>query len=183
MRKILLLLAAMALLLSCSDDTTYVEYDADPVMVESYKELSNLDASNYSRGTRIFVRNEDCFYSWDGESWNEIEEFRSSSSRSFFSSDDYEDESSDSDDDIESSDDDEESSSSEESEVKIRSSSSEEDVEYSSSSEEEESSSSVRACWREMNENFSYGEYVDERDGYLYTSVMIILMMMWTQAM
>ena len=47
MRKILLLLAAMALLLSCSDETTYVEYDADPVMVESYKELSNLDASNY----------------------------------------------------------------------------------------------------------------------------------------
>ena len=40
MRKILLLLAAMALLLSCSDETTYVEYDADPVMVESYKELS-----------------------------------------------------------------------------------------------------------------------------------------------
>ena len=173
MRKILLLLAAMALLLSCSDETTYVEYDADPVMVESYKELSNLDASNYSRGTRIFVRNEDCFYSWDGESWNEIEEFRSSSSRSFFSSDDYEDESSDSDDDIESSDDDEESSSSEESEVKIRSSSSEEDVEYSSSSEEEESSSSVRACWREMNENFSYGEYVDERDGYLYRTIEI----------
>ena len=70
MRKILLLLAAMALLLSCSDETTYVEYDADSVMVESYKELSNLDASNYSRGTRIFVRNEDCFYSWDGKSWN-----------------------------------------------------------------------------------------------------------------
>ena len=173
MRKILLLLAAMALLLSCSDETTYVEYDADPVMVESYKELSNLDASNYSRGTRIFVRNEDCFYSWDGKSWNEIEEVRSSSSRSFFSSDDYEDESSDSDDDIESSDDDEESSSSEESEVKIRSSSSEEDVEYSSSSEEEESSSSRRASWENLNDHYSYGEFVDERNGYMYKTIEI----------
>lgn len=171
MRKILLLLAAMALLLSCSDETTYVEYDADPVMVESYKELSNLDASNYSRGTRIFVRNEDCFYSWDGVSWNEIEEFRSSSSRSFFSSDDYEDESSDSNGDIESSDDEDGYSSSREDDVTVRSSSSEQLVESSSSAEE--SSSSERKSWRSMNKNYSYGEFVDERDGYLYRTIQI----------
>ncbi|MBR5412145.1 MAG: hypothetical protein IK114_03755 [Fibrobacter sp.] len=173
MKKVLFLGALMALFLSCSDDTTYIEYDADPVMVESYKDLSDLDASGYSRGTRIFVRNEDCFYSWDGKSWNEIEEIRSSSSRSSSSSDDFDDESSDSDEDIESSDDDDyESSSSERNDVKPRSSSEEEVVEYSSSSAEE-SSSSERKSWRSMNKNYSYGEFVDERDGYLYRTIQI----------
>ena len=98
MKKILLLGVVMALLLSCSDGATYIEYDADPVMVESHKELSELDASDFKRGTRIFVRDEDCFYSWDGKDWNEIEEVRSSSSRN--TSDDPDDESSDSDSDI-----------------------------------------------------------------------------------
>lgn len=171
MKKVLFLGALMALLVSCSDETTYVEYDADPVMVESYKELSDLDASDFKSGTRIFVRDEDRFYSWDGKSWNEIEEDRSSSSRSSSSSDDYDDESSDSNGDIESSDEEEGYSSSREDDVTMRSSSSEQLVESSSSAEE--SSSSVRECWREMNKNYSYGEYVDERDGYLYRTIEI----------
>ena len=171
MKKILFLGAVMALLLSCSDGTTYIEYDADPVMVESHKELSELDASDFKRGTRIFVRDEDCFYSWDGKDWNEIEEVRSSSSRN--TSDDPDDESSDSDSDIESSDDEEDSSSSEEDDdVTVRSSSSEQVVEYSSSSEEE-SSSSRRASWENLNDHYSYGEYVDERDGYMYKTIEI----------
>ena len=171
MKKVLFLGALMALLVSCSEETTYIEYDADPVMVESYKELSDLDASDFKSGTRIFVRDEDRFYSWDGKDWNEIEEIRSSSSRN--SSDDPDDESSDSDSDIESSDDDEDSSSSEEDDdVTVRSSSSEQVVEYSSSSEDE-SSSSRRASWENLNDHYSYGEYVDERDGYMYKTIEI----------
>ena len=161
----------MAPLLSCSDETTYVEYDADPVMVESYKELSKLDASDFKRGMKIFVRNEDLFYSWDGKAWNKIEEDRSSARDSYSSSDDWDDYSS-SDEEIESSDDESESSSSEEETETESSSSLEEVVEYISSAEEE-SSSSVRDSWREMNKNYSYGEYVDERDGYLYRTIEI----------
>ena len=172
MKKILFLGALMTLLLSCSDDTTYIEYDADPVMVESHKELSALDTSGLKRGIRIFVRNEDRFYTWDGKKWNKVEEDRSSARESYSSSDDWDDYSSA--EEIESSDDEEaESSSSEEESVEDESSSSEEEVVEYSSSSAEESSSSERKSWRSMNKNYSYGEFVDERDGYLYRTIQI----------
>lgn len=175
MNRIILFSSLAALLLSCSDKNTVTGDASLPVMVESFSELSDYDCTDCTEDTQVFVRNENNYYSWNGEKWEKVSSQEKTKSSN----------SSEPDEESSNSDEDEISSCSEEggmssSSKNKKKSSSSKNVEESSSSQETsnsstalQSSSSERVSWRQMNQNFSYGEMIDTRDSTIYRTIQI----------
>lgn len=175
MKRLVWLCAFAVLLLSCSDDSV-TQADNFPVMVESISELSDVDCEKCEINTRVFVRSEDSYYSWNGKKWKVVAEKKSSSSK-YLSSSSLNKEPSSSSKKMESSSSEKRSSSSvaasSSSEDETSSSSENVAVESSSSQVLESSSSSLKVSWRNMNQNYSYGELLDERDSTVYRTIQI----------